>query len=165
MTRVAAVDCGTNTIKLLVADLDPGTGAEHELVREMRMVRLGQDVDRTGAFAPEALRRTFATLDEYARLVEGYDVDLVRFVATSAARDVRNRDEFADGVVAAARATGKPTVAFAADAPQITTRLRAGGVPVLPSPERAVRAWRALWQARPPARRPPAPAPSLSAST
>jgi acyl-CoA synthetase (NDP forming) len=71
--------------------------------------------------------------------------------------------EFADGIVAAARATGKPTVAFAADAPQITARLGAGGVPVLPSPERAVRAWRALWQARPPARRAPAPAPSLSA--
>ena len=54
--------------------------------------------------------------------------------------------EFADGVVAAARATGKPAVAFAADAPGITARFRAGGVPVLPSPERAVRAWRALWQ-------------------
>jgi acyl-CoA synthetase (NDP forming) len=70
---------------------------------------------------------------------------------------------FADGVVAAARATGKPAVAFTADAPEITRRLREGGVPVLPSPERAVRAWRALWRARPPA--PPAPvrAPALSA--
>ena len=71
--------------------------------------------------------------------------------------------EFADGVVAAARATGKPAVAFTADAPEITARLRAGGVPVLPSPERAVRAWRALWQARPPARRAAATAPPLSA--
>jgi acetate---CoA ligase (ADP-forming) len=68
--------------------------------------------------------------------------------------------EFADGVVAAARATGKPTVAFTADAPGITARLRAGGVPVLPSPERAVRAWRALWQARSPA--PPAARPALT---
>ena len=70
--------------------------------------------------------------------------------------------EFADGVVAAARATGKPTVAFTADAPQITARFRAGGVPVLPSPERAVRAWRALWRARPAAPRVELRAPSLS---
>jgi acetate---CoA ligase (ADP-forming) len=70
--------------------------------------------------------------------------------------------EFADGIVAAARATGKPTVAFTADAPDITARFRAGGVPVVPSPERAVRAWRALWQARPPAGRVARPAPSLS---
>ncbi|HEU5196388.1 MAG TPA: acetate--CoA ligase family protein [Methylomirabilota bacterium] len=62
--------------------------------------------------------------------------------------------EFADGVVAAARDTGKPAVAFTADAPEITARFRAGGVPVLASPERAVRAWRALWRARPAA--PPA---------
>jgi exopolyphosphatase/guanosine-5'-triphosphate,3'-diphosphate pyrophosphatase len=97
--RVAAVDCGTNSLRLLVVDLEPQTGAAHDVDRRTTIVRLGQDVDRTGEFAPEALRRTFATLDEYARLVEGYDVDLVRFVATSAARDVRNRDEFADGVV------------------------------------------------------------------
>ena len=68
---------------------------------------------------------------------------------------------FADGIVAAARSTGKPAVAFTADAPEITARLRAGGVPVLPSPERAVRAWRALWQARPPAARVARPAPAL----
>ena len=70
--------------------------------------------------------------------------------------------EFADGVVAAARDTGKPAVAFTADAPEITARFRAGGVPVLPSPERAVRAWRALWRARPPAPRVDLRAPSLS---
>jgi acetate---CoA ligase (ADP-forming) len=68
---------------------------------------------------------------------------------------------FADGVVAATRATGKPTVAFAADAPEVAARLRAGGVPVLPSPERAVRAWRSLWQARPPAPRAATRAPVL----
>jgi acetate---CoA ligase (ADP-forming) len=71
--------------------------------------------------------------------------------------------EFADGVVAAARASGKPAVAFTADAPEITSRFRAGGVPVLPSPERAVRAWRALWQARPAAPAVSAPAPRLAA--
>ena len=73
--------------------------------------------------------------------------------------------EFADGIAAAARATGKPAVAFTADAPGITARLRAAGVPVLPSPERAMRAWRALWQARPPAARVAGPAPTLSPET
>ena len=100
MTRVAAVDCGTNTIKLLVADLDPGTGAEHELVREMRMVRLGQDVDRTGRLADEALARTFAAVDEYAAIVAAHDVDKIRFCATSAARDASNAGVFATGVEA-----------------------------------------------------------------
>jgi exopolyphosphatase/guanosine-5'-triphosphate,3'-diphosphate pyrophosphatase len=100
MTRVAAVDCGTNTIKLLVADLDPDTGTEHELVREMRMVRLGQDVDRTGRLADEALARTFAAVDEYAAVVADHDVDAIRFCATSAARDAGNGDEFAAGVEA-----------------------------------------------------------------
>jgi exopolyphosphatase / guanosine-5'-triphosphate,3'-diphosphate pyrophosphatase len=100
VTRVAAVDCGTNTIKLLVADLDPEAGTEHELVREMRMVRLGQDVDRTGRLADEALERTFAAVDEYARLVAAHDVEAIRFCATSAARDVDNGDEFAAGVEA-----------------------------------------------------------------
>jgi acyl-CoA synthetase (NDP forming) len=71
--------------------------------------------------------------------------------------------EFADGVVTAARETGKPAVAFTADAPEITRRFRAGGVPVLPSPERAVRAWRALWRARLPAPAVPVHAPALSA--
>ena len=62
--RVAAVDCGTNTIKLLVADLDASTGEQVELVRETRMVRLGQDVDRTGRLADEALTRAFAAVEE-----------------------------------------------------------------------------------------------------
>ena len=98
MTRVAAVDCGTNTIKLLVADLDPVTGSETELVREMRMVRLGQDVDRTGRLADEALARTFAAVDEYAAVVVAHDVEAIRFCATSAARDASNADDFAAGV-------------------------------------------------------------------
>ncbi len=100
MTRVAAVDCGTNTIKLLVADLDPATGAEHELVREMRMVRLGQHVDRTGRLAEEALARTFAAIDEYAAVVTAHEVEAIRFCATSAARDASNSAEFAAGVEA-----------------------------------------------------------------
>ena len=98
MTRVAAVDCGTNTIKLLVADLDPATGEEVEHVRETRMVRLGQDVDRTGRLAEEALDRVFAVVEEYASIVAAHHVDVVRFCATSAARDASNAHVFADGV-------------------------------------------------------------------
>lgn len=98
MSRVAAVDCGTNTIRLLVADLDPETGAEQELVREMRVVRLGQDVDRTGRLAEEALERTFAAIDGYAAVIAEHAVDTVRFCATSAARDADNAAEFAAGV-------------------------------------------------------------------
>ena len=96
---MAAVDCGTNTIKLLVADLDPATGAEVEHVREARMVRLGQDVDRTGRLADEALARVFAAVEEYAAIVAEHEVDVVRFCATSAARDASNADVFAAGVV------------------------------------------------------------------
>ncbi|MDP3968822.1 MAG: Ppx/GppA phosphatase family protein [Nocardioides sp.] len=97
MTRVAAIDCGTNTVKLLVADLAPdGTSTEH--VRTMRMVRLGQDVDRTGRLADAALDRLFAALDEYAVLVAEHGADRIRFCATSAARDAENSDVFAAGV-------------------------------------------------------------------
>lgn len=92
--RVAAVDCGTNTIKLLIGAL-PDVD-----VREMRMVRLGQDLDRTGRIADEALVRAFAAIDEYAELIRSYDVpaERVRFVATSASRDASNSDVFVAGV-------------------------------------------------------------------
>jgi exopolyphosphatase/guanosine-5'-triphosphate,3'-diphosphate pyrophosphatase len=96
--RVAAVDCGTNSIRLLVADLDPETGAETELDRRMLIVRLGQGVDATGRFADEALERTFAACDEYARVVAEHGVSELRFVATSATRDASNREEFFAGV-------------------------------------------------------------------
>ena len=98
MTRAAGIDCGTNTIRLLVADLDPATGDERELVREMRVVRLGQDVDRTGRLADEALQRVFAAVEEYARLIDRHGAEAVRFCATSAARDAKNADAFLDGV-------------------------------------------------------------------
>jgi exopolyphosphatase/guanosine-5'-triphosphate,3'-diphosphate pyrophosphatase len=99
-TRVAAVDCGTNSIRLLVADLDPRTGELKDLDRRMRIVRLGQGVDRTGRLAPEALERTFAACREYAGVIREYGVPAARtrFVATSASRDADNRDEFARGV-------------------------------------------------------------------
>ncbi|MEU8583382.1 Ppx/GppA phosphatase family protein [Streptomyces abikoensis] len=98
MTRVAAVDCGTNSIRLLVADCDPATGELVELDRRMTIVRLGQGVDRTGRFAPEALERTFAACREYAEVVKDLGAERVRFVATSASRDVSNREEFVRGV-------------------------------------------------------------------
>ncbi|CAI9398533.1 Ppx/GppA phosphatase family protein [Nocardioides sp. T2.26MG-1] len=92
--RVAAIDCGTNTIKLLVGDL-PRVD-----VREMRIVRLGQDLDRTGRIADEALERAFAAIDEYAALIRDHGVPpaRVRFVATSATRDAANAHVFVTGV-------------------------------------------------------------------
>jgi len=96
--RVAAIDCGTNSIRLLVADVDQTARTLVDLDRRMVIVRLGQDVDRTGRLAPEALERTFAACDEYARVIADLGAQTVRFVATSASRDASNRDEFVAGV-------------------------------------------------------------------
>jgi exopolyphosphatase / guanosine-5'-triphosphate,3'-diphosphate pyrophosphatase len=101
MTRVAAIDCGTNSIRLLVADIDPAQGTMVDLVRTMEVVRLGQGVDRTGRIAPEAMQRTLAATRAYAATCTDLDVERVRFVATSASRDAENRNEFVDGVRAA----------------------------------------------------------------
>lgn len=91
--RVAAVDCGTNSIRLLISDVG-ASGSLSEVHREMRIVRLGQGVDATGQFAPEALARTEVALGAYVALMKQSGVQRVRMVATSAARDVSNRDEF-----------------------------------------------------------------------
>lgn len=99
MTRVAAIDCGTNSIRLLVADCDPVTGELVDLDRRMTIVRLGQGVDRTGRLAPEALERTFAACREYAAVIKEHGAERLRFVATSASRDAENRDEFVRGVL------------------------------------------------------------------
>ena len=99
MPRVAAIDCGTNSIRLLVADADPVTGELVELDRRMTIVRLGQGVDRTGRLAPEALERTFAACREYAGAIKEHGAERLRFVATSASRDAENRDEFVRGVL------------------------------------------------------------------
>lgn len=94
--RVAAIDCGTNSIRLLIADVD---GMQlTDIVRTMIIVRLGEGVDRTGQFSPQALERTFAATDEYARLIGEHQPERVRFVATSASRDVSNRAEFFSGI-------------------------------------------------------------------
>lgn len=99
MTRVAAIDCGTNSIRLLVADVHPETGELVDLDRRMTIVRLGQGVDRTGRLAPEALERTFAACREYAAVIKEHGAERLRFVATSASRDAENRDEFVRGVL------------------------------------------------------------------
>jgi exopolyphosphatase/guanosine-5'-triphosphate,3'-diphosphate pyrophosphatase len=90
--RVAAIDCGTNSIRLLVADV--GGGELTDVHREMRIVRLGQDVDATGRLAPEALERTSVALADYATIARRADAERVRMVATSATRDAANRDDF-----------------------------------------------------------------------
>ena len=97
-TRVAAVDCGTNSIRLLVADIDPVAGTLVDVDRRMEIVRLGEGVDRTGRFSPAALDRTLAATQAYADVVEKTGAERVRFVATSASRDVDNRGDFVAGV-------------------------------------------------------------------
>lgn len=96
---VAIIDCGTNTIRLLITQSD-GHGGLSEIDRRTKIVRLGQGVDATGAFHPDALTRTFAAAREYADVINDHDIptDRIRFVATSASRDVSNRDEFFDGI-------------------------------------------------------------------
>lgn len=98
MTRVAAIDCGTNTIKLLIGIHTEG-GLE-VLARESRMVRLGQGVDATGRLSQEALVRAFSAIDAYADLITEHSVEQVRFCATSATRDASNAAEFRAGVLA-----------------------------------------------------------------
>lgn len=89
MTTLAAIDCGTNSTRLLVVD-----GDGQALERLMHITRLGQGVDATGRLADEAVARTVAVLDEYRAVLDGHGVDRVRIAATSAARDAANRDEF-----------------------------------------------------------------------
>ncbi len=105
MTRVAAIDCGTNTIRLLIAEADrddSGRPRLEVLRRRNEIVRLGQGVDRTGLLDPEALERTLAAVASYAadctELGVAPEGDVRRFVATSATRDARNREDFVAGV-------------------------------------------------------------------
>lgn len=97
MTRVAAVDCGTNSIRLLVADVNGGS--KHDVQREMRVVRLGEGVDRTGRLSDAGLSRTREALEHYASLVRSLECAVVRMVATSATRDAENRSDFVDMVL------------------------------------------------------------------
>ncbi|WP_405134773.1 exopolyphosphatase [Nocardia sp. NBC_01388] len=95
--RIAAVDCGTNSIRLLIADAtrDETRGAHlTDVHREMRIVRLGQGVDATGALNPEAIERTRVALHDYVDLMIEHGVTRVRMTATSATRDASNREDF-----------------------------------------------------------------------
>ncbi len=96
--RVAAIDCGTNSLRLLVADLDPAARTLADVDRRMQIVRLGQGVDATGLLAPDALDRTLRALRSYARIIETAGASAVRMVATSATRDAANAAEFVTGV-------------------------------------------------------------------
>ncbi|QPK79869.1 Ppx/GppA family phosphatase [Corynebacterium lizhenjunii] len=93
MTRVAAVDCGTNSIRLLISEVD-SAGKVRDIVRTMEIVRLGEGVDATGAFSQAALERTRAALEGYVKQMKFEQVSRVRMVATSATRDASNREEF-----------------------------------------------------------------------
>jgi exopolyphosphatase/guanosine-5'-triphosphate,3'-diphosphate pyrophosphatase len=96
--RVAAIDCGTNSLRLLIADADPARHVLTDIERRMEIVRLGQGVDATGRLAPDALERTFRVLGEYASQISAAKAIAVRMVATSATRDASNGAEFAVGV-------------------------------------------------------------------
>jgi len=100
VTRVAGIDCGSNSIRLLVADVDE-VGRLTDVDRRMEAVRLGQGVDRTGRIAPEAMERTLEAARRYAAICADLGAERIRFVATSASRDAQNRQEFVDGVRAA----------------------------------------------------------------
>ena len=94
--RVAAIDCGTNSIRLLIADIDGNNF--REVVRDMEIVRLGQGVDQTGQFHPDAIIRTLTAVDKFAAEIVKRGVEKIRFCATSATRDATNRHLFVDGV-------------------------------------------------------------------
>jgi exopolyphosphatase/guanosine-5'-triphosphate,3'-diphosphate pyrophosphatase len=96
VTRVAALDCGTNSLRLLIADIDGDRLTD--VARRMEVVRLGEGVDRTGRLSEAALTRTFTVLDDYAAAIRVAQVDRVRMVATSATRDAANRSDFVAGV-------------------------------------------------------------------
>jgi len=123
MTRTAAIDCGTNSIKILV--LDDGV----PVLRDSRVVRLGQGVDTTGRLAEEALVRTFAAIDEFAGMLDGLAVERLRFCATSATRDSANAADFVAGVEARLGVT--PEVL---SGPEEAALVFAGAVGGLPTP-------------------------------
>ena len=96
MSRVAAIDCGTNSIRLLIADISGGKFKE--VLRDMEIVRLGQGVDENKSFHPDAINRTLAAVEKFKNQLAGKGVEKIRFCATSATRDAANRDLFINGV-------------------------------------------------------------------
>jgi exopolyphosphatase/guanosine-5'-triphosphate,3'-diphosphate pyrophosphatase len=97
--RVAAIDCGTNSLRLLIADIDPGRHVLADVARRMEIVRLGQGVDATGRLAPDALDRTMRALSEYGAQIRAAGAAAVRMVATSATMDASNAADFTRGVI------------------------------------------------------------------
>jgi exopolyphosphatase / guanosine-5'-triphosphate,3'-diphosphate pyrophosphatase len=134
MTRVGAVDCGTNSIRLLVADVGDD-GSLTEVTRQMQIVRLGLGVDATGRIAPESMVRTLAAARQYAATCQETGCASVRFVATSASRDADNAAEFTAGVREAFAAFGtEPEVVTGHEEAELsfagaTGDLRSEGVP------------------------------------
>jgi exopolyphosphatase/guanosine-5'-triphosphate,3'-diphosphate pyrophosphatase len=96
LSRVAAIDCGTNSIRILIADISGGKFKE--VLRDMEIVRLGQGVDENKSFHPDAINRTLAAVEKFKNQLAGKGVEKIRFCATSATRDAANRDLFIDGV-------------------------------------------------------------------
>jgi exopolyphosphatase / guanosine-5'-triphosphate,3'-diphosphate pyrophosphatase len=96
LSRIAAIDCGTNSIRLLIADISGGKFKE--VLRDMEIVRLGQGVDENKSFHPDAINRTLAAVEKFKNQLAGKGVEKIRFCATSATRDAANRDLFIDGV-------------------------------------------------------------------
>ena len=96
MSRVAAIDCGTNSIRLLIADITGGNFKE--VLRTMEIVRLGQGVDQNKSFHPDAISRTLSAVEKFAQLIASKGVEKIRFCATSATRDASNRELFTNGV-------------------------------------------------------------------
>ena len=96
MSRVAAIDCGTNSIRLLIADITEGNFKE--VLRTMEIVRLGQGVDQNKSFHPDAIARTLSAVEKFAQLIASKGVEKIRFCATSATRDASNRELFTNGV-------------------------------------------------------------------
>jgi exopolyphosphatase/guanosine-5'-triphosphate,3'-diphosphate pyrophosphatase len=129
--RVAGIDCGTNSIRLLIADPTPD-GLLVDVVREMKIVRLGQGVDRTGRLAPEAIERTRVALSEYAVAITEHGVDRVRMTATSATRDAANRSDFVEMVVATLGI--EPEVITGAEEAELSFRGAVAGLPGVRTP-------------------------------
>jgi exopolyphosphatase/guanosine-5'-triphosphate,3'-diphosphate pyrophosphatase len=128
---VAGIDCGTNSVRLLVAEIGPD-GRLADLAREMRIVRLGQGVDRTGRLAPEAIERTRLALVEYAGLISQHHAETIRMVATSATRDAENRADFTDMVVSVLGISPE-VIAGSAEA-ELSFRGAAGGIGPVTAP-------------------------------
>jgi exopolyphosphatase / guanosine-5'-triphosphate,3'-diphosphate pyrophosphatase len=142
--RVAAIDCGTNSLRLLIADVDSRAARLDDVDRRMEIVRLGQGVDATGRLAPEALGRTFGVLEDYARAIQRASAGRVRMVATSATRDAANAAEFVAGVtkilgVAPEVLTGdeEARLSFTGATAELAPALR--GAAVAPRPDAAER--------------------------